>query len=167
MFIISVLQGRIFRVNADFFVSALIIFTFHKKNSTLQHSIYNHYENKHRTLLSFCTRFPFLSCHNDSLINLFLKDDKAYKIPGHSVPIASLGAFVLFLGFLAFNGGSELAIVGEKGHGQAVAMSFMNTIIGGAGGSVFALGLKYGVAIVKGFFKLFCLYFLNILNIIF
>ena len=27
-------------------------------------------------------------------------------IPGHSVPIASLGAFILFLGFLAFNGGS-------------------------------------------------------------
>lgn len=81
------------------------------------------------------------------------------------MPIASLGAFVLFLGFLAFNGGSELAIVGEKGHGQAVAMSFMNTIIGGAGGSVFALGLKYGVAIVKGFLNFF-LYFLNIFQII-
>ena len=53
-----------------------------------------------------------------------------FSIQGHSVPIASLGAFILFLGFLAFNGGSELAIVGSEGHGHAVAKSFMNTIIG-------------------------------------
>ena len=53
-----------------------------------------------------------------------------FSIQGHSVPIASLGAFILFLGFLAFNGGSELAIVGGGRHGHAVAKSFMNTIIG-------------------------------------
>ena len=72
------------------------------------------------------------------------------SIPGHSVPIAALGAFILFLGFLAFNGGSELGIVGGAGHGQAVAVSFMNTIIGGAAGSVFAIVVNYCYAFGQG-----------------
>lgn len=73
-----------------------------------------------------------------------------YNIPGHSVPIASLGGFILFLGFLAFNGGSELAIVGGDGnHGQAVAVSFMNTVIGGAAGAMFSIILNYVAAVVR------------------
>ncbi|CBY15471.1 unnamed protein product [Oikopleura dioica] len=76
-------------------------------------------------------------------------------IPGHSVPIASLGAFILFLGFLAFNGGSVLQIVNDDGssldaHGEALAVSVVNTIIGGAAGSIFALGLNILVALIKG-----------------
>ncbi|VDI12626.1 ammonium transporter, Amt family [Mytilus galloprovincialis] len=47
---------------------------------------------------------------------------------GHSVPIAALGGFVLFFGFLAFNGGSQLTISSE-GDGAAVAVSVVNTII--------------------------------------
>jgi len=31
---------------------------------------------------------------------------KAFQIPGHSVPFTVLGGFILFLGFLAFNGGN-------------------------------------------------------------
>ena len=30
------------------------------------------------------------------------------KIPGHSVPLAALGGFILMFGFLAFNGGSQV-----------------------------------------------------------
>ena len=30
------------------------------------------------------------------------------EIPGHSVPLASLGGFILLFGFLAFNGGSQV-----------------------------------------------------------
>jgi|ERR1711939_155353 len=75
---------------------------------------------------------------------------KVYHIPGHSVPIAALGGFILFLGFLAFNGGSELAIVGAAGHGAAVAKSFMNTIIGGAGGALFPMVLAYAIPTFKG-----------------
>ena len=29
-------------------------------------------------------------------------------IPGHSVPLAGLGGFILIFGFLAFNGGSQV-----------------------------------------------------------
>ena len=49
-------------------------------------------------------------------------------------------------GFLAFNGGSELAIVGNASHGKAVARSFMNTILGGSAGSVTAITVNYFVA---------------------
>ena len=34
-------------------------------------------------------------------------------MPGHSVPLAGLGGFILIFGFLAFNGGSQV------GHGTA------------------------------------------------
>lgn len=74
---------------------------------------------------------------------------KQFHIPGHSVPLASLGGFILFLGFLAFNGGSELAIVGYAGAGQAVAMSFMNTVLGGAAGAIFAIGCNYIFAVTQ------------------
>ena len=56
--------------------------------------------------------------------------DKSNDIPGHSVPIASLGGFILFLGFLAFNGGSQLSIVSSPDDAAAVAVSFQNTILG-------------------------------------
>ena len=69
----------------------------------------------------------------------FGPDGKNYVIPGHSVPIAALGGFILFLGFLAFNGGSQLAIVSDAGDAAAVALVFMNTILGGAGGALAAL----------------------------
>ena len=29
-------------------------------------------------------------------------------MPGHSVPMASMGGFILLFGFLAFNGGSQV-----------------------------------------------------------
>ena len=74
---------------------------------------------------------------------------KQYNIPGHSVPIAALGGFILFLGFLAFNGGSQLAIVADKGDAAAVALVFMNTILGGAGGALSALSCNYFYAVIK------------------
>ncbi|KAJ8305891.1 hypothetical protein KUTeg_016436 [Tegillarca granosa] len=52
-------------------------------------------------------------------------------IRGHSVPIAALGGFILFFGFLAFNGGSQLSI-SNAGDAAAVAISIVNTIIAGS-----------------------------------
>jgi ammonia channel protein AmtB len=40
----------------------------------------------------------------------FDKDGKAVDMPGHSVPLAGLGGFILLFGFLAFNGGSQVRI---------------------------------------------------------
>ena len=41
----------------------------------------------------------------------FDEDGKPQKMPGHSVPLAALGGFILILGFLAFNGGSQVNII--------------------------------------------------------
>ena len=42
--------------------------------------------------------------------------------------IAALGGFILFFGFLAFNGGSQLSIQNE-GDGAAISVSVVNTVI--------------------------------------
>ena len=42
--------------------------------------------------------------------------------------IAALGGFILFFGFLAFNGGSQLAIQNE-GDGAAISLAVVNTVI--------------------------------------
>ena len=38
----------------------------------------------------------------------FTKDGVPIDMPGHSVPLAALGGFILLFGFLAFNGGSQV-----------------------------------------------------------
>ena len=38
----------------------------------------------------------------------FTEDGKPIDIPGHSIPLCALGGFILFFGFLAFNGGSQV-----------------------------------------------------------
>jgi Amt family ammonium transporter len=42
--------------------------------------------------------------------------------------LAGLGGFILFFGFLAFNGGSQLATTND-GDGAAIATAVINTII--------------------------------------
>ncbi|XP_032222678.1 putative ammonium transporter 1 isoform X2 [Nematostella vectensis] len=66
---------------------------------------------------------------------------KPVTIPGHTVPMTALGGFILFMGFLAFNGGSQ-AQMSQAGDAEAVALSVVNTIIAGAGGAVTALFIK-------------------------
>ena len=75
------------------------------------------------------------------------------QLAGHSVPLAALGGFILFVGFMAFNGGSALAIVSSDevvDNGQAVAAAIMNTLVGGASGAVFCLGLSIIMPLIKG-----------------
>ncbi|PAA75047.1 hypothetical protein BOX15_Mlig006183g4 [Macrostomum lignano] len=55
-------------------------------------------------------------------------------IPGHSVPLVSLGGFVLFFGFLAFNGGSQLHIQ-QANDGAVVANAMVNTVLSGSTGA--------------------------------
>lgn len=43
---------------------------------------------------------------------------------------AALGGFILFFGFLAFNGGSQAAI-SNPGDADIVALAIVNTVIGG------------------------------------
>ena len=44
--------------------------------------------------------------------------------------MVSLGGFILFFGFLAFNGGSQLSITGD-GDAEAVSLVIVNTVLSG------------------------------------
>ena len=59
-------------------------------------------------------------------------------IPGANLPLATLGTFILWLGWFGFNGGSEL-IVSNVGEANAVAAVFVNTNMAAAGGVVAAI----------------------------
>ena len=41
----------------------------------------------------------------------FTKDGRPIDMPGHSIPLAGLGGFILLFGFLAFNGGSQVRLI--------------------------------------------------------
>ncbi len=47
-------------------------------------------------------------------IGRFEVDGTVNSIPGHSTVLITLGAFILWTGFLAFNAGSTLKIVGQS-----------------------------------------------------
>ncbi len=59
-------------------------------------------------------------------------------IPGANMPLATLGTFILWLGWFGFNGGSELKI-SDVESANNVAMVFANTNLAAAGGVVAAL----------------------------
>ena len=61
-----------------------------------------------------------------------------HPIPGCNLPLATLGTFILWLGWFGFNGGSELKI-SDVGEANAVAMVFVNTNTAAAGGCIAAL----------------------------
>ncbi len=62
-------------------------------------------------------------------------------IPGANLPLATLGTFILWLGWFGFNGGSVLATATVES-ANAVALVFVNTNMAAAGGLVFALLLS-------------------------
>lgn len=59
-------------------------------------------------------------------------------MPGHSVPLAGLGGFILIFGFLAFNGGSQGSI-SNAGDGDTVGLAIVNTILGASTGGITVL----------------------------
>ena len=68
----------------------------------------------------------------------YRKDGSINPIPGANMPLATLGTFILWLGWFGFNGGSELKI-SDVGEANAVALVFVNTNMAAAGGVVAAL----------------------------
>ena len=66
------------------------------------------------------------------------KDGSITAMPGANMPLATLGTFVLWMGWFGFNGGSVLKL-GDISNAHAVAMVFLNTNTAAAGGAVAAL----------------------------
>ena len=62
---------------------------------------------------------------------------EVYAIPGANLPMATLGMFILWMGWFGFNGGSELKIANVE-EANAVAKIFVNTNAAAAGGMVVA-----------------------------
>ena len=63
---------------------------------------------------------------------------QVHAIPGANLPLATLGTFILWLGWFGFNGGSVLATASVES-ANAVAVVFMNTNAAAAGGLIAAL----------------------------
>ena len=65
-------------------------------------------------------------------------DGTSMPMPGSNIPMAALGAWILWLGWFGFNGGSEL-IVSDEASAIAVSQVFLNTNMAAAGGVVAAM----------------------------
>ncbi|NGX17367.1 ammonium transporter [Wenzhouxiangella sp. XN24] len=63
---------------------------------------------------------------------------EVHAIPGANLPLATLGTFILWMGWFGFNGGSELK-VSDVGSANNVALVFTNTNLAAAAGLVGAL----------------------------
>ena len=68
----------------------------------------------------------------------YAADGRPQPIMGSSMPLATLGTFILWLGWFGFNGGSQLAM-GTLEDADAVAQIFANTNTAAAGGALAAL----------------------------
>jgi len=68
----------------------------------------------------------------------YTADGKVMPLPGSSMPLATLGTFILWLGWFGFNGASQLAL-GTITDASAVAKIFMNTNLAAAAGVVAAM----------------------------
>ena len=68
------------------------------------------------------------------------KDGRVIPMPGANLPLATLGTFILWMGWFGFNGGSQLAM-GTIGDVADVSRIFANTNMAAAAGSVVALVL--------------------------
>jgi len=67
-------------------------------------------------------------------------DGSIKPIPGANLPMATLGTFILWMGWFGFNGGSVLKL-GDIANANSVAMVFLNTNTAAAGGLIAALVL--------------------------
>jgi len=65
------------------------------------------------------------------------RDKKPLAIPGHSLPLAALGVFILWFGWFGFNAGSQTEGVWQIG------IITVNTLLSGASGAISALLVSY------------------------
>ena len=66
------------------------------------------------------------------------KKGEIHPIPGSNMPLATLGTFILWMGWFGFNGGSQL-LVSDVENATAVAKIFVNTNAAAATGAIGAL----------------------------
>ena len=67
----------------------------------------------------------------------YTKDGRVRPIPGSNLPMATLGTFILWMGWFGFNGGSQLAL-GSKDDIDAIALVIADTNMAAAAGAITA-----------------------------
>ncbi|KAG1702696.1 putative ammonium transporter [Nymphon striatum] len=63
----------------------------------------------------------------------YTDDGRVVPMPGSNIPLATLGTFILWLGWFGFNGGSQLAL-GDNANASDVSRIFINTNLAACGG---------------------------------
>ena len=69
-------------------------------------------------------------------IGKYAKDGGSTPIPGHNIPLAALGVFILWLGWFGFNPGSTTAVNGDPGNFAFIAVT---TNLAAAAGAIGAM----------------------------
>ena len=68
----------------------------------------------------------------------YTKEGRVSPMPGSNLALATLGTFILWLGWFGFNGASQLAL-GTEADANAVSVIFANTNMAASAGAVMAL----------------------------
>jgi len=79
-------------------------------------------------------------------IGKYAADGHVMAMPGANLPLATLGTFILWLGWFGFNGGSVLALASTKA-ATSMSLVFVNTNLAAAAGCLAAMGwatLRFG-----------------------
>ena len=71
----------------------------------------------------------------------YTKDGRVNAIPGSSLPLATIGVFLLWLGWFGFNGGSVL-----NADAAAVSLTLVTTSLAAAAGGLSAMFVSWGVS---------------------
>jgi Amt family ammonium transporter len=71
-------------------------------------------------------------------IGKFNKDGSSNPMPGHSLSLAALGVFILWIGWYGFNPGSQLAFSGSANTNVTMLIA-ANTTLAAAAGAIFAM----------------------------
>ncbi|MEX2215350.1 MAG: ammonium transporter [Phycisphaeraceae bacterium] len=71
-------------------------------------------------------------------IGKYAKDGTVQPIPGHSMPLATIGVFLLWFGWFGFNGGSELSAAPD-----GVSWVLVTTCLAAAGGGISAAAVTW------------------------
>jgi Amt family ammonium transporter len=72
----------------------------------------------------------------------YTKDGKVRPIPGSNMPLATLGTFILWMGWFGFNGGSQLAL-GSRDDIDAISLVMANTNMAASAGAFMAAILTH------------------------